>query len=326
MLLLEKLNIQAVGLSLEAEPGALYNKVEQSLISPSEVGDIRDIRQIERVLREYNPSAIIHLAAQPLVLESYKIPLQTFETNVMGTANILEASRNMSSIKSIVVSTTDKVYENGNLGIPFKEIDPLKGKDPYSASKVGTESVVSAWQKISQLEDGASLISVRSGNVIGGGDFAKDRIIPDLIRAISKKEVPFLRNPDSIRPWQHVLDPLFGYLLSLEYGLAERRYESFNFGPSSLGLTVKELARLILREWDMEELGIGTPSGEENREAIVLNLDSTKSRKSLSWKPIWGQEEAIIRTSIWWKNVLQDKKDYFQATLTDIEIYIQSTN
>lgn len=320
--LLEYLNIPTVGYALEAEEGSLYKRIGHTFDSPNETGDIRDIESLRRVFEKYSPSAVIHLAAQPLVFESYRTPLATFETNVMGTANILEVVRESKSIKSVVVSTTDKVYENLETGKPFIESDPLKGKDPYSASKVGTESVVSAWQQMYKLENGPSLFSVRAGNVIGGGDFASNRIIPDVIRAISNGEIPEIRNPNSVRPWQHVLDPLFGYLKVLELGLSERNFDAFNFGPSEHGLRVEDLVKRVLTEWGLQCYKFVENATDSPRESLLLNLNSLKAQNILHWKPIWSQEEAISKTSLWWKKVINQGESAEMATIKDIETYL----
>lgn len=322
--LLEHLEIPSVGYSLQAEHGSLFNRISHTFSSPSEIGNIRDIKNLQNVLMKYNPSAVIHLAAQPLVLESYKSPLATFETNVMGTANILDLARNAKSIKSIVVSTTDKVYENHDLGLPFLETDPLKGKDPYSASKVGTESAISAWQQIYKFDDGPSLFSVRAGNVIGGGDFAINRIVPDVIRAISSGQIPEIRNPNSIRPWQHVLDPLFGYLRVLDYGLKEKKYDAFNFGPLEPGLRVEELVKTALKEWNLTEYKNAENFSAASREAKLLNLNSSKAQEMLNWKPIWTQQQAIIRTSQWWKKIVKENVNAEVATKQDLDSYLEA--
>lgn len=323
MLMLERLGVKAVGFSLPAEPGSLFEQIGHRINSPSVIGDIRDLTQIQNVLIEHSPAAVIHLAAQPLVLESYKLPLETFETNVMGTANLLQASRICKTIRAIVISTTDKVYDNNNSGFPFKETDPLKGKDPYSASKVGTESVISAWQHISMLENGPSIIAARAGNVIGGGDFSKDRIIPDIIRAITKNENPILRNPKSVRPWQHVLDPLSGYLMALQHALVEKSFDALNFGPLEIGLSVEDLAKLVIKEWNLDKMEAVNNVNNEKYEAEVLNLDSTKAMKILGWNPVWNQQEAIAVTSLWWKHVIVEKRDSYETTLADIDNYLK---
>jgi CDP-glucose 4,6-dehydratase len=231
-LLLEKMGIPAIGYSLPPIQDSLYQRANRLGAIPEIFADIRDLNEVERFLATHKPSAIIHLAAQPLVLESYKKPLDTFETNVMGTANILSAAFNTSTIRAVVAATTDKVYRNDNLGKPFTETDPLSGKDPYSASKVGSEAAIAAWQNISNLSDGPKVVSVRAGNVIGGGDWAENRIMPDLVRGFTSNQPIQIRNPDSTRPWQHVLDPLYGYLLTLQSLLEDVTIDSINFGPS----------------------------------------------------------------------------------------------
>ena len=182
--LLERLNVPVIGLSLEPEKDSLFDRAKRTGVIPEAFIDIREFHAISRFISEHQPSAVIHMAAQPLVLQSYKTPRETFETNVMGTANVLDAAFKTNSVEAVVVVTTDKVYRNDNSGQSFVETDPLAGKDPYSASKVGTESVVAAWQQIAKISGGPKVISVRAGNVIGGGDWAEDRLMPDLIRGL----------------------------------------------------------------------------------------------------------------------------------------------
>jgi CDP-glucose 4,6-dehydratase len=190
--------------SLKPEKNSLYTRLDNSFYAREYFEDIRDIEKLRSVVKEIQPNYVFHLAAQPLVLLSYQNPIETFQTNVLGTANLLDCSTKLDSVKKIIVATTDKVYKNFEDGRKYVETDALEGLDPYSASKVGTESVVAAWQQIAQVSGGPKVISVRAGNVIGGGDFAANRIIPDLIRGVMTNEPVEIRNPDSTRPGQHV--------------------------------------------------------------------------------------------------------------------------
>ena len=306
-LLLEKMGIPTIGYSLPPIQDSLYQRANRLGAIPEIFADIRDLNEVERFLATYKPSAIIHLAAQPLVLESYKKPLDTFETNVMGTANILSAAFNISTIRAVVAATTDKVYRNDNLGKPFTETDPLSGKDPYSASKVGSEAAIAAWQNISNLSGGPKVVSVRAGNVIGGGDWAENRIMPDLVRGFTSNQPIQIRNPDSTRPWQHVLDPLHGYLLTLQSLLEDVSIDSINFGPSEKSLQVREVVNLSLAEWPTFPPELVT---YEEKLSLVesknLNLSSTKAKNTLGWKESWTQQEAVISTMRWWRRVYQD--------------------
>ena len=232
-LLLETLGIRVVGISLPPESDSLYslmarkNKIEEKFI------DIRNLSDLHRTIQKFSPSAVLHMAAQPLVLESYESPLLTFETNVSGSANLFQSCLETSSVKSIGVITTDKVYKNLGSGRAFTESDPLEGRDPYSASKVGTESVVTAWREISLNNSGPQIFSLRAGNVLGGGDRATNRLLPDIVKSKLYGSPLLVRNPRSTRPWQHVLDPLHGYLLALEKSLSNEIAPAYNFGPES---------------------------------------------------------------------------------------------
>jgi CDP-glucose 4,6-dehydratase len=245
------LGIPVVGHSLPAEKESLFDRASRKGIIPEAFADVRDYQKLQKFVYEHKPSAIIHMAAQPLVLKSYESPLETFDINVMGTANILDIVFKRDFVKAIIVVTTDKVYRNENAGHIFVETDPLEGKDPYSASKVGAEAVVSAWQQLAKVYGGPSVVSVRAGNVIGGGDFADNRIIPDLIRGVITGDLIEIRNPESTRPWQHVLDPAKGYLMALENSLIISNYQSFNFGPNELSISVREVTEEeYLRQFD----------------------------------------------------------------------------
>jgi CDP-glucose 4,6-dehydratase len=304
--LLERLSVPVVGYSLAPEPESLYARANRKGAIPEAYADIRNIDEVEAFLAKYRPSAIIHMAAQPLVLESYKTSRDTFDTNVMGTVNVLDAAFKTDSVEAIVVVTTDKVYRNDNTGRSFIETDALAGKDPYSASKVGTESAVAAWQQIAKISGGPTVVSVRAGNVIGGGDWAQNRLIPDLVRGFASGKPVQIRNPESTRPWQHVLDPLSGYLMTLEAILeGKKKVVALNFGPGTESFTVREVVDIATAQWPMPESITVTYEGENgNVEAKSLQLDSSLARSSLSWKDSWNQKEAVIATIRWWDKVL----------------------
>jgi CDP-glucose 4,6-dehydratase len=208
--LFEQLKIPVVGYSLPPEKDSLYDRASRTGAIPEKFADIRDYVGLEEFIDFHKPSTIIHMAAQPLVLRSYESPRETFDVNTMGTVNVLDIAFKKAFVQAIIVVTTDKVYRNDNSGRAFVETDALEGKDPYSASKVGTEAVVSAWQQISRVSGGPCVVSVRAGNVIGGGDFAENRLIPDLVRSSLSSKVLNIRNSENVRPWQHVLEPLQG--------------------------------------------------------------------------------------------------------------------
>jgi len=291
-------------------------------------GDILDRDRIFEVVKKYHPEYIFHLAAQPLVRFSYKHPLDTFNVNVMGTTNILESVRISQYPVTCVCITSDKCYANRECDYAYQENDPLGGYDPYSASKAAAELVISSYQKSffsSAKEPRVSLSSVRAGNIIGGGDWAEDRIVPDCVRALVQGDPVEIRNPGAVRPWQFVLDPLFGYLwLALKMGEEPDKYaDAWNFGPDhSNTVDVQTITEKILREW-----GSGTykvPSQNENapHEAGYLKLDSTKSMVRLGWKPAYGIDEAVRKTIKWYREFYQGNNDMYKFSLRQVRTYM----
>ncbi len=279
--------------------------------------DIRDIKKLDEVLKHERPEIVFHLAAQPIVRKSYDDPLYTFETNIMGTANILHAIKSAGCVKSVVMITTDKVYENKEQIWSYRETDTLGGHDPYSASKACAELIIKCYTKsyfpIQEYgHDHNTLVGVtRSGNVIGGGDWAEDRIIPDMIRAIFERKEPVLiRNPSAIRPWQHVLEPLSGYIL-----LAQRLYEgktefvgAWNFAPDDAGnITVGELVKKGLVILEKGTMVSGNETRNKKHEATLLRLDSTKSLLILGWPRLINVDERLKMTFDWYKTFYENK-------------------
>jgi CDP-glucose 4,6-dehydratase len=322
-LLLGYLSVPVVGYSLRAEKDSLYDRASRIGAIPETFSDIRNYEALEQFIDVHKPSAIIHMAAQPLVLKSYETPRETFDVNVMGTVNVLDIAFKKSNIKEIIVVTTDKVYKNNNSGRAFIETDPLEGKDPYSASKVGTESVVAAWQQIAKVSGGPKVASVRAGNVIGGGDFAKDRIIPDLIRGVINGRPVEIRNPKSTRPWQHVLDPLVGYLKAGEKLLDGQVFENMNFGPDSSDISVQEIVKIGKQIIP----GISSApylqkSSEWELEAQKLKLSSNRGQALLNWEPKWNSHLSIEKTFNWWKRYLVDNEDAEQNCMSDIRDFL----
>jgi CDP-glucose 4,6-dehydratase len=318
-LLLESQGVEVSGLSLRPEEDSLYSRLKRTGKIHENFLDIRDFDSVKSVIRSVNPSVIFHMAAQPLVLQSYIDPRGTFETNVMGTANILESVGGLNGRSYIVAITTDKVYENLETGRKFKEEDKLHGKDPYSASKVGTESVVAAWKNIWKANDSHKICSVRAGNVIGGGDFAKDRLIPDIIRGVQEKTVIEIRNPASSRPWQHVLDPLSGYVLAAGALLDEMNLDAVNFGPTEQSLSVRNVIEIAEEDFQRQAFfSISAKQTEQPLESGLLDLDSSLARTKLGWEPKWDQEEAIHSTFSWWKKVLSGVNSPAEACNQDI--------
>jgi CDP-glucose 4,6-dehydratase len=320
-LLLEQLGVHVVGLSLPPEDGSLYRRLNRGGLIEEIYTDIRSFESVNTFIRKIQPAVVINMAAQPLVMESYLAPRETFETNVIGTVNVLDACFQTESVRAIIGVTTDKVYRNDNSGKLFKESDPLAGKDPYSASKVGTESAIAAWQQIYKINGGPKVLSVRAGNVIGGGDWATDRLLPDLIRGfLSEKTIP-IRNPNSTRPWQHVLDPLVGYVMSVEAILNGSAIESLNFGPIEKSITVKEVVEKCALTWDPSgSIKFDFQTQNSIIEAVNLDLDSQKARSELGWKPKWSQIEAAVSTTNWWKKVSSGECSSEKACLIDIEM------
>lgn len=266
-------------------------------------GDVLDLPALARVMREFQPEIVFHLAAQSLVRESYAQPILTFATNALGTANLLEAVRACDSVRAVVVVTTDKCYEEHIEGAPHVETDALGGYDPYAASKACAELVTASYRRSFLAGRGIQVATVRAGNVIGGGDWAADRIVPDLVRAFCRGRPARIRNPAATRPWQHVLDPLAGYLL-LAQRLAQGGSdvaEAWNFGPASADpLTVAELADHFVQAWG-EAAAWEVEEGEQPREAPLLALDSTKARTRLGWRQRLPAAVAIDWTARWYR-------------------------
>lgn len=293
------------GLALEAEKNSLFSKVENLGLHNSKVLDIRSKKNVEKYFAKNLFDGIFHMAAQPLVQRSYDKPIETFETNVMGTAHLLNSVISNKSAPWVVVITTDKVYKNVNTIEGYSENDPLGGEDPYSASKASTEMVVSAWKTIAkQSFPQLRISSVRAGNVIGGGDTAENRLMPDLIKSFKENKAPIIRNPNSIRPWQHVLDPLNGYLMvgnKLMQGLDIS--PAYNFGPcDNARLTVEQVANLAIALWPgSKHLEIHSDPTAVH-ESELLWLASDLAQAELSWTCKLNAEQAIAWAIEWEKN------------------------
>lgn len=288
-----------------ASPG-LHEIIGAGDKTESIYGDIRDLDSLWAAFHNAQPEIVFHLAAQPIVREGYRDPVSTYHTNVMGTVHILECIRRSGCVKSLLNVTTDKVYENRRWPWGYRETDRLNGFDPYSNSKSCSELVTGSYRDSFLAARGVAVSTARAGNVIGGGDFASDRIIPDCIRAVQKGEAIQVRNPDSVRPYQHVLDPLGAYLL-----IAQRQYEdagladSYNVGPDSCGcLTTGQLAGLFCKAWggDARWECVGHQGPHED---AVLKLDCAKIRSVLGWQPKWSAERAVEETVAWTKAWIQ---------------------
>jgi len=265
--------------------------------------DIRNKHKILKVFKEEQPEIVFHLAAQPLVLVSYDDPLETFETNIMGTANVLEAIRKSESVYAGIMITSDKCYENREMIWGYRENDPMGGHDPYSASKGSAELVINSFRKSFLASDGKAIASARAGNVVGGGDWSKYRLIPDIVRAIEADQTVELRNPQATRPWQHVLEPLGGYLLLGAKVMAEpaKYADAWNFGPYPHDVEpVETVADKMIQYFGKGEWK-GLSHNNKSHEANLLTLDITKSLSKLGWKPTLNLDETIFMTVDWYK-------------------------
>lgn len=299
---------QVLGYSLEppTEPNLFtLARIEKNI--EHVIGDIRDLNKLNEVFDRFQPEIVLHLAAQPIVRESYKDPVGTYETNVMGTVNICECVRKHESVKSFLNVTTDKVYKNNEWSWGYRENEPLDGFDPYSNSKSCSELVTHSYINSFYDIDRVRVSTARAGNVIGGGDFAVDRIIPDCVRAAMKKESIIVRNPFSTRPFQHVLEPLFAYLMIAAKQYEDKKYAGFyNVGPDEKDcVTTGELVDLFCSKWG-EGLTWENHHDGGPHEANFLKLDCSLLKSTFGWKPKWGIEEAIQKT-IEWSKVYLDR-------------------
>ena len=297
----------------------------------SVIGDIRKREELALAVKKFQPDIVFHLAAQSLVRDSYKHPVETFETNVMGTISLLEACRQTGSVRAIINVTSDKCYENKEWIWGYRENEPMGGYDPYSCSKGCSELVTASYRKSFfnlekyQKEHHILLASVRAGNVIGGGDWANDRLVPDIIKATAENKKVIIRNPNAVRPWQHVLEPLSGYLL-LGQKLLEGKKEfadAWNFGPQDDSfMSVGDLVNTVKKYWN--SVGFEIAEAEQKlHEAVFLKLDSSKAHFYLQWKPAWDKITGIRKTVEWYRAFYEDKKI---VTLNQIEDYMNDAN
>jgi len=298
------------------------------------IGDVRDQKHLDSVLKKYNPDFVFHLAAQSLVRLSYKEPRLTYETNLMGTINVLEAIRRVNSVRACIVVTSDKCYENREAVYCYKETDPMGGYDPYSSSKGCAELIVNAYRcsffnSDNYKEHKLALSSVRSGNVIGGGDWSQDRLIPDCINFLSKDEPITIRSPEATRPWQYVLEPLFGYLslgqLMWQEPLAYS--DSWNFGPKENSISkVEDIVKLVIKSWGKGQYQVVKDS--KLHEARLLSLDIDKARNILKWEPAYSLDKALEETIGWYKKYYElgktaDINQMYEYSLNQIREYIK---
>jgi CDP-glucose 4,6-dehydratase len=319
---LHRLGAHVTGLSLlpPTRPSFFEQTHLRDLVDHVE-GDIRDMQTVSGAVEAARPEIVFHLAAQSLVRHSYDNPVETYATNVMGTVHVLEACRASASVKAAICVTTDKCYENREWVWPYRENDPLGGYDPYSSSKGAAELAIAAYRR--SYPNGPKIASARAGNVIGGGDWADDRLVPDLIRALIAGDRPMIRNPASIRPWQHVLEALSGYL-SIGTRLFEGRDDmatAWNFGPcEDDARPVSWIVDQLLAAWGSPN-GWEQPTDPQPHEAVLLRLDSSKARSELSWKPRLGLNEALAKIVEWHKHAASGS-DAREISLRQIDDYM----
>lgn len=323
---LSEMGANVYGYSLKAPTNPNFFDVVklQSKIKNSTIGNVLDLLELENSIREAKPSVIFHMAAQPLVRQSYNDPLETFKTNVIGTINIFEAAKKIKSVKAIVNITSDKCYENQESDRPYQETDRLGGYDPYSSSKACSEIITSAYRNSFLSANGIKLASVRAGNVIGGGDWATDRLIPDFFRSIDNDKILSVRSLQAVRPWQHVLDPLSGYLMLAEKLVIndDNFAEAWNFGPeqSDAKTVFWVLDRLSEKfsnaKWQEETIN-------QPHEANMLKLDISKAKLKLGWTPQWSLETAIDNT-IKWYQAFKKNENMTEFSIKQIKAYQSS--
>ena len=305
---------------------SLFNEAKVGKVIDSNIGDIRDQDALSESLIEFSPDILIHMAAQPLVRYSYDEPIETYEVNVIGTAKVLEVARNCDHLKAIINITTDKCYENDGRVKGYKEDDPMGGYDPYSSSKGCAELVTSAYRRSFLQEQGIGLASVRAGNVIGGGDWADDRLIPDILRSFEKNEPVVIRNPKATRPWQHVLEPLSGYLVLAQkmYNNQNKYAEAWNFGPNEQDVKpVDWVLDKMISKWSDSSWKLDQNSNPY--EAGFLKLDISKAKSKLDWKPVWELSYTLERIIDWHKAWLNNE-DMQAVCLAEIKEYIKDMN
>lgn len=292
--------VHGIALAPQTQP-ALFEVAKVAEGMEHHVTDIRDFEAVRSLVHAFRPEVVIHMAAQPLVRLSYQRPIETYATNVMGTVHVLEAARQSGSVRAIVNVTTDKCYENREWVWGYREDEPMGGHDPYSSSKGCAELVSAAYRKSFLKEAGIALATARAGNVIGGGDWAADRLVPDILRALQDDQPVLIRNPHAIRPWQHVLEPLSGYLLLaerlLQHGQSEA--EGWNFGPRDEDAQpVQWIVERLCAAWGGDARWT-LQAGDHPHEAHFLKLDISKARQRLQWSPRWSLETALERITEW---------------------------
>ncbi len=320
---LARLGADVTGISLPPDTHpALFETAHIAGCLKSRFCDIRDAAALAALVHAARPEIVLHLAAQPLVRASYKQPVDTFATNIMGTAHLLDALRGLDSVRVAVLITTDKVYRNQEWPHPYRESDPLGGHDPYSASKAAGELVIASYRDAFLSDQGVAVASARAGNVIGGGDWSADRIIPDAVRAWKSGRTLEVRRPDAVRPWQHVLEPLAGYLrLAHALWMAPELAGAYNFGPNAdEAAPVRQIVEIARSTYGAGKVAYATQEAGPH-EAGLLTLDNAKSRAVLGLKPRWTLDEAVSRTMRWYRGFAQEAAHARSLCEGDIRAY-----
>lgn len=324
---LKSLGAHVIGLALppESKPN-FFDAACLACDMVSVFGDIRESSVVTSVFEQHQPEIVFHNAAQPLVLRSYREPVATYATNVMGTVHVLEAVRSTPSVRAVVVVTSDKCYENREWFWGYREEDALGGADPYSSSKACAELVAAAYrQSFFSAEGAAAVATARAGNVIGGGDWCADRLVPDIVRGIAGNQPIVIRRPDSVRPWQHVLEPLRGYLLLAERLWHNREYaEAWNFGPRQAdAVTVREVAQRLVSTWGKGELHV-QPDPSAPHEAQYLRLNTSKACNRLAWRPLLDLKQSLKWTAEWYRSYYDEPRSAATRTAEQIQRYSEA--
>lgn len=322
---LKSIGATIAGYSLPPETTpSLFSETDLESEMISTLGDICDFDKLKEAVESFQPDLILHLAAQPLVRRSYREPLQTFLVNAQGTAHVLEAARQVKSVRGVLCVTTDKVYKNNEWAWPYRENDPLGGKDPYSASKAAAEMVIQSYAASypASSGQGPAIATARGGNIIGGGDWSEDRLIPDFVRAVIDNQVMTLRYPDATRPWQHVLALVHGYLVILA-GLVsstpDRVAKAWNLGPQELKQhSVRDVLELMSADWQRPNLEF---MDNPLPEAGALALDSSIARNQLNWIPVWDTEQVVEKTATWYREFYSNPGQARAITLAQINAW-----
>ena len=314
-------NVHGYSLAPPTTPNFFLATNLKSRLSRSVIANILDLKNLKKAMKDANPTVVIHMAAQSLVGKSYNLPADTFATNVIGTVNVFEAARQVKSVKAVINVTSDKCYENKEWNRPFRESDRLGGQDPYSSSKACSELISAAYQKSFFTELDIYICSVRAGNVIGGGDWASDRLVPDFFKALDLRQAVNIRSPHSIRPWQHVLEPICGYLMLAEKLATDgKRYTgAWNFGPNKKNTkSVSEISDYLCSK--IKESSWNNKKSSQWYEPQILKIDSSKAKNELGWKNQWNLSTTLNKT-IEWYQAWRNREDVIALTRNQINIY-----